>query len=130
MTQTGELLHTMEGHADFVKSLLVCGDCLVSTSSDKTIRIWDLSSLENETKPISIETYKEHTRPVDSVAVADFEEPTGWLLVLWTGDSMGILREWELKDKKLTHRRVLPGHETSISDLVPVEDGLWSGKSP
>lgn len=42
---------------------------------------------------------------------------------------MGVIKEWEIVDGKLKYLKDWKGHETSISCLHVVEDGLWSGKS-
>lgn len=42
---------------------------------------------------------------------------------------MGVIKEWEIKDGKLGYVRDWKGHETSVSCLHAVEDGLWSGTS-
>ena len=42
---------------------------------------------------------------------------------------MGVIKEWEIKDGKLTYVADWKGHETSVSCLHTVEDGLWSGQS-
>lgn len=42
---------------------------------------------------------------------------------------MGVIKEWEIKDGKLGYVTDWKGHETSVSCLHPVEDGLWSGTS-
>lgn len=41
---------------------------------------------------------------------------------------MGTIKQWTLADGQLQAVRDLPGHETSVTDLVHTEDGLWSGK--
>lgn len=43
---------------------------------------------------------------------------------------MGVIKEWEIKDGKLGYVGDWKGHETSVSCLHAVEDGLWSGTSP
>jgi len=43
---------------------------------------------------------------------------------------MGVIHEWKLDGGQLglIHSREMHRHETSVTDLLPVEDGLWSGK--
>jgi WD40 repeat protein len=50
--------------------------------------------------------------------------------IVWTADSMGVIHEWRLdaSNDRLVHSRTIEGHETSVTDLLPVEDGLWSGR--
>jgi hypothetical protein len=42
---------------------------------------------------------------------------------------MGIIKEWEIEVGKLRYIKDWKGHETSISCLHVVEEGLWSGQS-
>jgi WD40 repeat protein len=77
--------------------------------------------------PKSTLPIKEHTRPVDCAAWR-FDEAGH--LTIWTADSMGVIKEWEIEGGKLKYVKDWKGHETSISCLHVVEDGLWSGTSP
>jgi WD40 repeat protein len=45
--KSGKVLHTLEGHTDFVNSVVFShdGKKLISSSHDKTARIWDLERL-------------------------------------------------------------------------------------
>jgi WD40 repeat protein len=76
--------------------------------------------------PKSTLPIKEHTRPVDCAAWR-FDEAGH--LTIWTADSMGVIKEWEIEGGKLKYVKDWKGHETSISCLHVVEDGLWSGTS-
>ncbi|OCF59552.1 hypothetical protein L486_02219 [Kwoniella mangroviensis CBS 10435] len=137
---TGELLHTLESHVDFIKSLLILPSTnhltLLSTSSDRTIKLWDISSLLSSSTPRCIQNIKEHTRPVEcSVYKSDIDvngKPTGGITV-YTGDSLGLIKVWswngserrlESKDKE-----ELKGHETSVNQLAITDEGLWSVSS-
>jgi WD40 repeat protein len=133
-SQTGELKHELKGHSDFVKSLTIIQipgttPYLLTTSSDRTIRLWDLSPLQTDdggSAPISALPLKEHTRPVDCAA---WRVDESGHLAIWTADSMGIIKEWEIVGGKLKYVKDWKGHETSISCLHVTDDGLWSGKS-
>nr|ODN93050.1 cytoplasmic protein [Cryptococcus depauperatus CBS 7855] len=130
---SGELLHTLDGHGDFVKSLTLipCSPpVLLSTSSDRTCRVWELPMLiDGDGKPTSRQLIKEHTRPVEcAVWKADMDEhgrPTGEIQV-WTGDSLGVIKQWLVKDGTFTFIQDIKGHETSVTGLFVAEDGLWS----
>jgi len=76
--------------------------------------------------PRSTLPVKEHTRPVDCAAWRVDEVGH---LTIWTADSMGVIKEWEIESGKLKYVRDWKGHETSISCLHVVEEGLWSGTS-
>ncbi|ORY47801.1 WD40 repeat-like protein [Rhizoclosmatium globosum] len=101
--ETGELLATFTGHADFVKTLILVpspsGLHLLSGSSDNTIKKWD---------PITgalLQTWKGHTRPVESLV---FVEESG------EGQELSQLK----------------GHLTSVYKLHITEDGeLWSASA-
>lgn len=86
---------SLVGHSDFVKSVTVLPTSpatLISTSSDKSFRLWDLSPLEIREAPTFKQAIKEHTRPVDAAASA-VEDGA---LTVWTADSMGVLKQWHI----------------------------------
>lgn len=129
--QTGELKHELKGHTDFVKSLTVIPGStpyLLTTSSDRSLRLWNLSSLLDggSDAPRSALPVKEHSRPVDCCTWRIDEMGH---LAIWTADSMGVIKEWEIVDGGLKLVKDIKGHETSVSCLHAVEDGLWSGTS-
>ncbi|WVR03549.1 hypothetical protein IAU60_000541 [Kwoniella sp. DSM 27419] len=128
--ETGESLYTLEGHTDFVKSLAVLPTfppVLLSTSSDRTLRVWDIAELS--ARPRSVQTIKDHTRPVECSAhrleLDEAGRPTGALTV-WTGDSLGCIKRWQVVGSRLEYKEDLTGHETSVAQLAVAEDGLWS----
>ncbi|KAL1413263.1 hypothetical protein Q8F55_001018 [Vanrija albida] len=134
---SGDLVGVLEGHSDFVKSVTVLPTVpplLLSTSSDRTFRLWDLSPLEKRELPTVRQTVKEHTRPVESATfeVSSHAEPTERTVDVWTGDSLGAIKQWSVKQivpdshTPLTFVTDKEAHETSVSEVVAVEDGLWS----
>jgi WD40 repeat protein len=112
-----------------VKSLTIIPGYLLSTSSDRSIKLWRLGE-----RPLSegldcAQTLKLHSRPVDCSAVSQTENDDGEVQTrVWTADSMGVIHEWSITASGLTHWKTLKGHETSITQLLPTDDGLWSGK--
>ena len=78
----------------------------------------------------STQVVKIHTRPVDQCVTATRMTGAALCHVVWTADSLGVIHEWAYDQEKgeLNHARVIPGHATSVTDLQPVEDGLWSGQ--
>ncbi|WWC85896.1 uncharacterized protein L201_000763 [Kwoniella dendrophila CBS 6074] len=139
---SGELIHTLESHVDFIKSLLVLPlspPILLSTSSDRTIKLWDLSSLTSSSassssfQPRCIQTMKEHTRPVEcSIYKLEIDingKPTGGITI-YTGASLGTIKKWGIIDsKKLVFQEDLLGHHTSVNQLALTDEGLWSVSS-
>ncbi|WWC58216.1 uncharacterized protein I303_100752 [Kwoniella dejecticola CBS 10117] len=144
---SGELLHTLQGHVDFLKSLLILPlpvPVLLSTSSDRTVKLWDLSSLSSSSSasssststsdapPRCIQNIKEHTRPVEcSIYKLEVDingKPTGGIDV-YTGDSLGLIKRWNVQEGKLVFKEDLTGHETSVNQLSLTEEGFWSVSS-
>ena len=62
----GELIRTLEGHADWVTAVAMSGDGTraVSGSDDKTLKVWDLATGE------LLRTLEGHTDAVTAVAVS------------------------------------------------------------
>ncbi|KAK4687523.1 hypothetical protein P7C73_g2604, partial [Tremellales sp. Uapishka_1] len=131
-SESGELVTTLEGHSDFVKSLTIIpgsSPFLLSTSSDRTFRLWALRPLLAGDRPFHLQTIKDHTRPIECVAWSEELDanstPTGEISV-WTGDSMGIIKQWLLKSGRLEHAGDLKAHETSVAEMTVVDEGIWS----
>ncbi|KIR43751.1 cytoplasmic protein [Cryptococcus deuterogattii 99/473] len=130
---TGAHLQTLEGHTDFIKSVTVIHSSpplLLSTSSDRTCRLWDLSeTLKDNGNARSSQILKEHTRPVECAAwKADVDEDGKPMetITVWTGDSLGVIKKWKVEQGKLVYQDDIPGHETSVAKLIVAEEGLWS----
>ncbi|WVQ76246.1 hypothetical protein IAR50_005911 [Cryptococcus sp. DSM 104548] len=132
---SGHLVRTVQGHGDFIKSLTILPlpcPLLLSTSSDRTVRLWSIASLvkpERDGKAETQQIIKEHTRPVECAAYrfeVDAEGQSTGGLTVWTADSLGVIKQWQVVDAKLDFVRDVKGHETSVSRVIPVEDGLWS----
>ena len=83
---SGEAVHTMEGHSDWVSAVSVTPDgrYAVSGSYDGTLRMWDLGSGE------SVHTLEGHTDVVSAVSVT----PDGSYAV--SGSSDRTFRVWDL----------------------------------
>ncbi|KAF5330374.1 hypothetical protein D9619_005875 [Psilocybe cf. subviscida] len=132
-TQTKELISsTPNAHADFVKSFHVFPTLrlLVSGSSDKIVRFWDLSNPESPEPLKSAGSISAHTRPVECL---DGEATSETTAVLYTGDTMGIVKRWDLKLDNgrwsATLKDTIDHHRTRINELYYGGGYLWTASS-
>lgn len=82
---------------------------ILSASSDRTIKVWR--------DGVVVQTIRHHTRPVDAIAVSGSR--------VWTGDSLGKVVEWRF-DSGLELVHEAQPHETSVTGIHVVEDGIWT----
>ena len=82
------LLHTLSSHADEVKSLAISpdGKTLFSSSADKTIKIWQLSTGE------VLQTLTGHSGTVNAISLS----PDGKLLASGSADK--TIKIWQIAD--------------------------------
>ncbi|KAH9981511.1 WD40-repeat-containing domain protein [Lactifluus volemus] len=141
-TDTKEVISSTLAHTDFVKTLLVVPSLklLVSGSSDKSIRFWDLSSSHLQGELPAVGSISAHSRPIESLAAyLDATDAGVPHLVLFTADTMGVIKVWEVvKDASAedcrpiwrgTLRDEWTDHRTRINEIVYGDGHLWSGKS-
>jgi tetratricopeptide (TPR) repeat protein len=104
---SGEVLHTLEGHTERVSAVVVTSDGsrAVSCSDDETLKVWDLESGE------VLHTLEGHTDEVTAVAVT----PDGSRAV--SGSNDGTLKVWDLESGEVLH----------INPLLVVDDLLEKG---
>ncbi|KAG6854947.1 hypothetical protein C0991_009770 [Blastosporella zonata] len=135
-TETKELLSTTpNAHEDFVKSLFVFPslNLLISSGSDKIVRFWDLSTPLQKEPLRSIGSISSHTRPVECLDGSVLSDSSA---VLYTADTMGIIKSWILKkddgpsplwrgsiQEELTH------HRTRINEMLYGNGHLWTASS-
>ncbi|KII88721.1 hypothetical protein PLICRDRAFT_111228 [Plicaturopsis crispa FD-325 SS-3] len=134
-TETKAVISTTEGHEDFVKALFVIPSLqiLVSGSSDKVVRFWDLSTA-TEMRPLSsVGSISSHTRPVESI---DGYATSDTSALLFTADTMGIIKAWNLeKDAgtpprwKSTLNGELINHRTRVNEMLYGNGQLWTASS-
>ncbi|KAF8754366.1 WD domain, G-beta repeat [Rhizoctonia solani] len=135
--ETGDLLSTTKAHSDFLKTLLIIPqlNLLVSGSSDKHVKLWDLSVLTSPTAHneslVQIGSTTGHTRPVECLAV---DSSVGYRL--YSADSMGVIKAWEVEShpaptssRRLTHVGDLQAHTMGITDMWVAHGRVWSGGS-
>ncbi|KAJ7168157.1 WD40-repeat-containing domain protein [Mycena crocata] len=134
-TDTKALISSTEGHSDFVKCLFVLPSLklLVSGSSDKIVRFWDLSDAMSGKPLTSLGSISVHTRPlscIDGVALSDTSA------ILYTGDSMGAIKIWDLVKEsgvaprwKSTLKAELNHHRTGINEMRFGRGHLWTASS-
>jgi len=126
-------------HSDFVKTLLVVPSLglLVSGSSDKSVRFWDLSSPDLSDGLPPVGSISAHSRPIESLAAYLDVTGTSPHLVLFTADTMGVINVWDVvKDStedrpiwRSTLRDELKHHRTRINEIVYGDGHLWSASS-
>jgi len=109
-----QLSRTFEGHTDSVTSVSWSPDgrCALSGSSDKTLRLWEVSSGK------CLRTFEGHTDRVNSVSWS----PDGhWAL---SGSDDKTLRLWEVSSGK--YLRTFEGHTSDINSVSWSPDGHWA----
>ncbi|MGC1878122.1 MAG: F-box/WD40 repeat-containing protein, partial [Rhabdochlamydiaceae bacterium] len=103
-------LQTLEGHQHSVNSILVFGDKLISASSDRTIKIWDLSSGK------VLQTLEGHQRWVNSILV-DRDK-------LISASSDCTIKIWDLSSGKVL--QTLDDHRDMVNSILVDGDKLIS----
>ena len=119
--QTGREIRTLRGHSSWVRSVAISSlnadsgnekhpnrKILASGSTDKTIKIWDLSTGK------LIRTLKGHTQSVTSVAIAPSLKGSDSTVI--SGSADRSVKIWNLFTGQLIHS--LEGHATSITSLA------------
>ncbi|MDJ0774357.1 MAG: serine/threonine-protein kinase [Mastigocoleus sp. MO_167.B18] len=120
--ETGTEIHTITGHSSWVRSVAIgslntnIGDesdrdnrkILASGSTDKTIKIWDLSTGK------LIRTLRGHTQSVTSIAITPSAAGSDTILV--SGSADRTIKIWNLSTGKLVN--TLKGHTQSITSLA------------
>src|SRR5271165_1997137 len=107
----GPLIGMLEGHTARVTSVVVTPDdrCVVSSSADHTLRVWDLATGQTKT------TLQGHTARVSAVVVT----PDGRHVVSRSWDN--TLRVWDLATGQT--KRILQGHTSRVWAVAVTPDG-------
>jgi WD40 repeat protein/CHAT domain-containing protein/tetratricopeptide (TPR) repeat protein len=108
---SGQLLHTLAGHADVVESMAFSPDNtrLVTASRDKTIKIWDIAT------GTVLHDIGGHTQHVNSVAYF----PDGLRFLSGSGDK--TVKIWDGRSGQLL--RSLEGHPDPVHTVAISPDG-------
>ncbi|KDR81442.1 hypothetical protein GALMADRAFT_134881 [Galerina marginata CBS 339.88] len=126
---------TPNAHADFVKSFHVFPTLrlLVSGSSDKIVRFWDISQPESPDPLRNIGSISSHTRPVECL---DGQPLSDHSAILFTGDTMGIIKAWDLQKDSGPSARwtaalkdTIDHHRTRINELIYANGELWTASA-
>jgi len=130
------MLSSVEGHSDFVKSLMIIPSAklLISGGSDKSIRFWDISSVDHHRLTL-IGFVREHTRPVECLTY-DPGTTTDHSATIFSADSMGVIKVWNITIEKVDSIRCratmiaqLGGHSTGINDMWYGLGQLWTAST-
>ena len=116
----GKLLNTFEGHSNEITDLLVTVDrkYLISSSKDKTIRIWDIVNVKE------IHAFTEHTWSVTDIDMDAF----GLYLVSSSLD--GTVNLYNLKEKKRIAQYTLEGYKINALALSPNNTSIAAAAQP
>ncbi|KIJ60635.1 hypothetical protein HYDPIDRAFT_32058 [Hydnomerulius pinastri MD-312] len=134
-TDTKALICSTVAHEDFVKCLFVVPstNLLVSSSSDKLIRFWDLTDILERKALTPAGSISAHTRPVECLSgVAESSTDA----TLMTADTMGIIKIWKLKKESGPQPRwrsdlqdTLNQHRTRITEILHGAGQIWTASS-
>ena len=107
----GNLLRTLQGHSGLVIGVAVTPDGrrVVSASSDKTLKVWDLESGQE------LQTLQGHSNSVEAVAVT----PDGRRAVSASDDT--TLKVWDLENGQ--ELGTLQGHSRFVRGVAVTPDG-------
>lgn len=122
-------MHTIEGHTDYVKSLLFVPSLgvLLSGSTDASLRVWAHSNASNE--PELLHSLKGHSRAIEDMSV-DWSNSTQDRIVVFTASSDRTIRGWNISATTATEEgEELIIHETSVYAIKVDQDDIWTCNS-
>ncbi|KAF9228670.1 WD40 repeat-like protein [Gyrodon lividus] len=133
-TNTKALICSTTAHDDFVKCLFVVPSAklLVSSSSDKTLRFWDLTDVLEGKALVPVGSLSAHTRPVECLAGIAHSETTVRLI---TADTMGVIKIWELEKEgpqprwRSSLQDTFDYHRTRITEILYGAGQIWTASS-
>jgi len=116
----GKLINTFVGHGNDLTDLLVTVDrkYLISSSKDKTIRVWEIANAREES------LFMEHTWAVTDIDM----DPFGQYLVSSSLD--GTVNLYDLKEKALKEQYKLTEHKVNAVALSPDNTKIVAAAQP
>ena len=116
----GKLLNTFEGHSNDITDLLVTVDrkYLISSSKDKTIKIWDIANAK------VAHTFTDHTWSVTDIDM----DPFGLYLV--SGSLDGTVHLYDLKAQTTLSSYALTGFKVNTVALSPSNTTIAAAAQP
>jgi serine/threonine protein kinase len=108
----GQLIHTLQGHTNYVNSVSVSGDYIVSGSDDNTVKVWRLSTGE------LVRTLYGHNNGVQTVYISGGYIASG---------SYKEIRVWRLSTGEPV--RTLSGHRSGVQTVYISGDYIVSGSN-
>jgi WD40 repeat protein len=116
----GKLLNTFEGHSNDISDLLVTVDrkYLISSSKDKTIKIWDIANAKVD------HTFTDHTWSVTDIDM----DPFGLYLV--SGSLDGTVHLYDLKARTTLNSYALTGFKVNAVALSPSNTTIAAAAQP
>ncbi|KXN90506.1 hypothetical protein AN958_04178 [Leucoagaricus sp. SymC.cos] len=133
--QSKTLISSTDAHEDFVKALYVFPSLglLISGSSDKIVRFWNVTNPLVGKPLTSMGSISSHTRPVECLQGKVISKNSA---VLYTGDTMGVIKVWDLSNEqepsprwKASLKRELSYHRTRINDMIYGSGQLWTASA-
>ncbi|KAJ3190236.1 hypothetical protein HDU85_000529 [Gaertneriomyces sp. JEL0708] len=112
---TGEPEMTYNGHADFVKKVVIFGKSVFTASSDGTVRQWDALTGE------CLRVFKDHTRAVEDIVLTEDGS------VMYSASSDTTIKKWDTSTGQVLS--TLRGHLTSVYALLLDDGSLWSASA-
>ncbi|MCI0378223.1 MAG: WD40 repeat domain-containing protein, partial [Gemmataceae bacterium] len=115
--QKGEPTRIIRGHADAIMALALSADrqFLVSASSDKTLKLWDLRT------GVARKTFTGHEGNVTSVA---FSPDYKWII---SANSDRTLKVWDIVSAK--ELQTLTGHAEGVNAVALAADAAWAASA-
>ena len=120
-TLTNDLLFALEGHNGGVWSLALRGETLVSGSTDKTVRVWDLAARR------CVHVFAAHDSMVRSLAILDGEDGNGRLQnpLFASGGRDGLLRVWDLPGAGDTPYIWADSPDAEFDEVSTCQPSIW-----